>query len=142
MIIKLFIIGLVVGFIYYEITGISPGGIIAPAYLAMFIHNPLRIAVTLSIAILVFICLKYLSSVTILYGRRRFLLAVILGFFFKLLIDYLIQPNIAIGFDLQSIGFIISGLIANEMYRQKIIPTILSTGIVTLIVVLVSMIVL
>ena len=67
MIIKLFIIGLVVGFIYYEITGISPGGIIAPAYLAMFIHNPLRIAVTLSIAILVFICLKYLSSVTILY---------------------------------------------------------------------------
>ena len=142
MIIKLFIIGLVVGFIYYEITGISPGGIIAPAYLAMFIHNPLRIAVTLSIAILVFICLKYLSSVTILYGRRRFLLAVILGFFFKLLIDYLIQPNIVIGFDLQSIGFIISGLIANEMYRQKIIPTILSTGIVTLIVVLVSMIVL
>ena len=142
MIIKLFIIGLVVGFIYYEITGISPGGIIAPAYLAMFIHNPLRIAVTLSIAILVFICLKYLSSVTILYGRRRFLLAVILGFFFKLLIDYLIQPNIAIGFDLQSIGFIISGLIANEMYRQKIIPTILSTGIVTLIVVLISMIVL
>lgn len=142
MIIKLFIIGLVVGFIYYEITGISPGGIIAPAYLAMFIHNPLRIAVTLSIAILVFICLKYLSSVTILYGRRRFLLAVILGFFFKLLIDYLIQPNIVIGFDLQSIGFIISGLIANEMYRQKIIPTILSTGIVTLIVVLLSMIVL
>lgn len=44
--------------------------------------------------------------------------------------------------DLQSIGYIIPGLIANEMSRQKVIPTLLATGVVTLIVLLISMLIL
>jgi poly-gamma-glutamate biosynthesis protein PgsC/CapC len=142
LILQLFIIGLVVGFIFYEVTGLSPGGVIAPAYLALFIYDPGKIAMTLLIAIIVFLLLRYLSSVTIMYGRRKFLVAVLLSFGLKLIIENIIQPIDVFTLDLQSIGYIIPGLIANEMSRQKFFPTLFATGIVTLIVVLVSMLIL
>ena len=141
MILQLFILGMIIGFLFYEITGISPGGVIAPAYLALFIYDPGKIAMTLVISFLVFLVIRYLSATTILYGRRKFLLAVLLSFVIKLLIENLIQPMNVITLDLQSIGYIIPGLIANEMSRQKVIPTLLGTGIVTLIVVLTSMLI-
>jgi hypothetical protein len=78
----------------------------------------------------------------ILYGRRRFLLAVVLSFFLKLLIETQIQPLDLMKLDLQSIGYIIPGLIANEMSRQKIVSTLLSLGVVTLIIFQISLLVL
>lgn len=141
MIIQLFILGLVAGFLFYEITGISPGGVIAPAYLALFIYDPGKILMTILIALLVFIIIRYLASVTVLYGRRKFLLAIILSFALKLFIESMIQPIDFINLNLQSIGYIIPGLIANDMSRQKIMPTLFATGIVTLIVFLTSMLI-
>jgi poly-gamma-glutamate biosynthesis protein PgsC/CapC len=142
MIIQLFIIGLVAGFIFYELTGISPGGVIAPAYLAIFISEPEKIIMTIVIALSVYFIIRFLSSQTILYGRRKFLLAVILSFFLKLLIETQIQPMDFIKLDLQSVGYIIPGLIANEMGRQKVVSTLLSMGIVTLIILQISLLVL
>jgi poly-gamma-glutamate biosynthesis protein PgsC/CapC len=141
MILQLFIIGLVVGFVFYELTGISPGGVIAPAYLALFIYEPGKIAMTIAIALAVYFIIRFLSSHMIIYGRRKFLLAVVLSFFLKLLIETQIQPIDAIKLDLQSIGYIIPGLIANEMGRQKIVSTLLSLGIVTLIIFQISLLI-
>lgn len=138
MILQLFIIGLIVGFIFYEITGISPGGVIVPAYFALYIHDYTRIGVTVILAIIVFGILKFLSGYLIIYGRRKFLIAVLLGFFLKLLIETQIQPLEHMKFDLQSVGYIIPGIIANEIGRQKIAPTLLSLGIVTLIILQIS----
>jgi poly-gamma-glutamate biosynthesis protein PgsC/CapC len=142
MIIQLFIIGLVVGFIFYELTGISPGGVIAPAYFALFIYDPERIIMTIIIALAIYLIIRFLSSYMILYGRRRFLLAVVLSFFLKLLIETQIQPLDVMKLDLQSIGYIIPGLIANEMSRQKIVSTLLSLGVVTLIIFQISLLIL
>lgn len=139
MILQLFIIGLVTGFIFYEITGISPGGVIAPAYLALFIYEPDRIIMTIIIALIVYAIIKMLSGYLILYGRRKFLLAVVLSFFLKLLIDSVIQPVDFMKLDLQSIGYIIPGLIANEIGRQKFASTLLSLGIVTMIIFQISL---
>jgi poly-gamma-glutamate biosynthesis protein PgsC/CapC len=139
MILQLFIIGLVVGFIFYELTGISPGGVIAPAYFALFIYEPDRITMTVIIAMIVYGIIRMASQYFILYSRRKFLLAVLLSFFLKLLIDNLIQPAEIMKLDLQSIGYIIPGLIANEMGRQKITSTLLSLGIVTLIIFQISL---
>ncbi len=141
MILQLFILGLIIGFLFYELTGISPGGVIAPAYLALFLYDPGKIAMTLFISLVVFLIIRYLSSATILYGRRKFLIAVLLSFAIKLIIENIIQPMDIMKLDLQSIGYIIPGLIANEMDRQKVIPTLLATGIVTLLVVLCSMLI-
>jgi poly-gamma-glutamate biosynthesis protein PgsC/CapC len=133
MIIELFLIGLIAGFLFYEFVGISPGGVIAPAYMALFILQPGKIAVTLILSIIIFYIIKLLASRLILYGRRKLLLALVLGFLLKLAVDFIIQPMPVITFNLQSIGYVIPGLIAHEMSRQRIIPTLLSLGIVTLI---------
>lgn len=133
MIIEIFLIGLIAGFIYYEFVGISPGGVIAPAYLALFILQPGKILVTLVLAILIYYIIKLLSARLILYGRRKLLLALVLGFLLKLVIDLVIQPMPVIRFDLQSIGYIIPGLIAHEMSRQRVAPTLISIGIVALV---------
>ncbi|NLE34545.1 MAG: poly-gamma-glutamate biosynthesis protein PgsC [Bacteroidales bacterium] len=141
MILQLFIIGLVVGYIFYETTGISPGGVIAPAYFALFIYEPDRIIMTVIIALIVYLIIRGLTPYLILYGRRKFLLAVLLSFFLKIMIDTLLQPSVMIKMDLQSIGYIIPGLIANEMGRQRITSTLLGLGIVTLIIFQISLVV-
>ncbi len=139
MIIELFLIGLIVGFLFYEFVGISPGGVVAPAYFALFIFQPEKILVTLVLSLIIFYIMKFLSSRLILFGRRKLLIALVLGFLLKLAIDFLIQPLPVIKIDLQSIGYIIPGLIAHEMSRQKVFPTIFSIAIVTLITYLIAL---
>lgn len=134
MIIESFFIGLIIGFLFYEIVGISPGGVIAPAYFALFIHQPNKIAVTIFIAILVWLVLIFASKWLIIFGRRKLLIALILGFLIKLLFEFKLQPLAGFQIDLQSIGYIIPGLIANEMIRQKALPTLASLGIVTILI--------
>ena len=137
MIVESFFIGLVIGFLFYEIVGVSPGGVIAPAYFALFIHQPGKIAVTVLITIVVWLIILFLSRWLIVYGRRKLLIALILGFLFKLLFEYKLQPVAGFQIDLQSIGYIIPGLIANEMVRQKVFPTLAALGIVTIIIYLI-----
>lgn len=138
---EIFFIGLVIGFIYYEIFGISPGGVIAPAYFVLYIDQPLKIVITIVISLIVWFILKILSDHFIVFGRRRLLIALLLGFTFKLIITSLIQPIAAFNFDLQSIGYIIPGLIANEYGRQGIVPTVSSIGIVMVLTYLVLVII-
>ncbi|HEY4754784.1 MAG TPA: poly-gamma-glutamate biosynthesis protein PgsC [Ignavibacteriaceae bacterium] len=137
MIVESFFIGLVIGFLFYEIVGVSPGGVIAPAYFALFIHQPGKIAVTVLITIVVWLIILFLSRWLIVYGRRKLLIALILGFLFKLLFEFKLQPAIGIQVDLQSIGYIIPGLVANEMVRQKAVPTLAALGMVTILVYLI-----
>jgi poly-gamma-glutamate biosynthesis protein PgsC/CapC len=75
-----------------------------------------------------------LSNYIILYGRRRFLAMILVGFILKWLIEGLIIKIPISGIELQSIGYIIPGLIANEMRRQGILPTLYSLAIVSVIV--------
>ena len=126
-----FFIGLVLGFVFYELTGISAGGVIAPAYCALFIHEPNKIVVTIVIALVVWAVVTLAARRLILYGRRRLLVCLLLGFCLKVLIETQLQGMPVFSFDLQSVGYIIPGLIASEMGRQKVVPTIAGLGIVT-----------
>ena len=127
-------IGIVVSFAFYEIVGLSPGGIVVPGYIALFLDQPVRILVTLLVALLTYFAVNMLSNYIILYGRRRFLAMILVGFILKWLIEGLIIKIPISGIELQSIGYIIPGLIANEMRRQGILPTLYSLAIVSVIV--------
>lgn len=131
MLLEIFFIGLVVGFIYYEVTGITPGGVIAPAYFAMFIDQPQKILMTILIAFAVWQIVKFSSSYFIIFGRRRLLLCLVLGFCIKLIVATWVQPLNILQLDLQSIGYIIPGLIANDFGKQSVLNTISSIAIVT-----------
>jgi poly-gamma-glutamate biosynthesis protein PgsC/CapC len=136
MTIEIMFIGLLIGFLFYEVTGYSPGGIITPAYLAMTVYDPLKIVMTIVVSLLVFWSIDLLSRHTIVYGRRKFLLALLIGVCIKIAVDRWIQPIPAIPFDLSSIGYIIPGLIGLEMSRQKVLPTVASIIIVSVLIAL------
>lgn len=136
MIIETLFIGLVAGFLFYEWWGLSPGGVIAPGYFALFIGEPSRIASTLLLALVLWGFLELLSRLLVLYGRRRLLLALLLGFVGKHVIEQWILPGAGLAIDLQSIGYLIPGLIANEMVRQKPLPTLGALAVVTSVVAL------
>lgn len=127
-------IGVMVSFAFYEIVGFPLGGIVVPGYVALFLDQPIRILVTLLVALLTYFAVKILSNYIILYGRRRFLTMVLVSFLLKWLIEEIIIKMPISSIELRSIGYIIPGLIANEMRRQGIFPTIYSLAIVSILV--------
>ena len=127
-------IGVMVSFVFYEMVGFSPGGIVVPGYVALFLDQPIRILVTLLVALLTYFAVKILSNYIILYGRRRFLTMVLVSFLLKWLIEEIVIKMPIPGIELRSIGYIIPGLIANEMRRQGIFPTLYSLAIVSILV--------
>jgi poly-gamma-glutamate biosynthesis protein PgsC/CapC len=141
MIAEAFFIGLIVGFIYYEAVGVSPGGVIAPAYLALYIHEPTQIVLTLVVATLTWGTISLLMPYLLLYGRRKMLLALVLGFVYGVLINRGLGFGSYLPHAIHSIGYLIPGLIASEMVRQKVLPTLTSLGIVMSFVYLVLLII-
>ena len=116
-------LGIVLSLILSEAIGVTAGGIIVPGYIALFLHQPVQVLSTFAVAVLVLSIIKILSKVMFLYGKRRIVLALILGFFFGYLsrtiyIDSESINNVAV------IGNIIPGLIANWMDRQGVVRTI------------------
>ena len=139
MLFDYFFVGLVAGFVFYELTDVSPGGVIAPAYFALYLDQPGRIVMTVAVALLLWLLLRWLSSRFVIFGRRRLLLAVLLGFCIMTGIDLWLQPALPPWLGFNPIGNIIPGLIASEMARQQPLPTLCGLGIVTAITFLVML---
>ena len=116
-------LGIILSLVLSETLGVTAGGIIVPGYLALYLHQPFQIIVTILVAIIVWIIIQVLGKRVFLYGKRRVVLALILGFFFGFLsrnIIFFTQD----GTSLAVIGNIIPGLIANWMDRQGVVRTI------------------
>lgn len=74
-------IGLLIAVLYVEITGFYPGGIIVPAYVALYLDQPVRVLATIVIAFLSLYIYRALSRFIILFGKRRFVMLVFIGAF-------------------------------------------------------------
>ena len=117
-------IGMVLSLLATETLGVTAGGIIVPGYIAIHLDNPSRLMVTFGISILTFLIIKLLSNYILIYGKRRLVLALLLGF----LLGYLTRLDNNLiseltNMDLVVIGNIIPGLIANWMDRQGVLRT-------------------
>lgn len=131
MIFETLLVGLVVAVLYIEVLDIYPGGIIVPAYVALYLDQPLKILVTLMVAVISVFTYRLLSRYLILFGKRRFVMFILLGALGAQLL-YLILPYLfpePVG--LQVIGWLIPGLLANNIERQKFIPTVASLLVVS-----------
>lgn len=124
-------LGILLAFIYYEIVGLTPGGIVVPGYIALFVGQPLTLAATLGVVFLTYFIVKGIRHLVILYGRRMFLASVIVGFLLKWCLEMWVLRGSGITQDLHIIGFVIPGLMANEMQKQGILQTIISLVIVS-----------
>jgi len=126
MIYETLFIGLVVAVFYVELMDIYPGGIIVPAYVAFYLDQPLRVLVTLVIAFLSLLTYRFLSRFLILFGKRRFVIFVLIGALWAqlwiLALPYLFTGSLG----LKAVGWLIPGLLANNLEKQKIVPTLAS----------------
>ena len=128
MIHEILVLGVVISIVFYEITGISPGGLIVPVYCALYLDNPRKLLATLAISAATVLLLKLLSRYTILYGRR-----IILSFLLKAAFWYAgfyIFGGYAPFFAADSIGTIIPGILAQEIDRNGPVRTLSSLIIV------------
>jgi poly-gamma-glutamate biosynthesis protein PgsC/CapC len=118
-------LGLFISLIFSETLGVAAGGMVVPGYLALLVHDPMRIAGTILVSLVTLGAMKLLSRYTIVYGRRRIVVAVLLGFIFGALSrDLLVIHVRGTTLEFQTIGYIIPGLIANWMERQGIVETL------------------
>ena len=107
-------IGMVLSLFLTETLGVTAGGIIVPGYIAMNLESPERLIITFGISIITFLIIKSLSQFIMVYGKRRLVLALLIGF----LLGYLTRSenNLVSSLtelDFVVIGNIIPGLIAN-----------------------------
>jgi len=125
-------IGIVVSFVFSEVYGLAAGGVVVPGYIALYMHRPMAIVLTLSIALGTYALVKVLSSFLIIYGRRRTSLMILVGFSAGAWVSHLELFSGLPQFgevELTVIGYIIPGLVAIWFDRQGIAPTAASLAI-------------
>jgi gamma-polyglutamate biosynthesis protein CapC len=118
-------IGLVVSIFMAEYLGLAGAGLVVPGYLALFLTQPVVVAVTIGAGLAAFALVRAIGSFVIIYGRRRTVLMILAGYLMGMLARYFVQPE---GMEpaFVVIGFIIPGLIAVWLDRQGVIESICS----------------
>jgi poly-gamma-glutamate biosynthesis protein PgsC/CapC len=110
-------LGLIFSLYLSETIGYVAGGLVVPGYIAVILNKIPLLAGTFAIAFITLGLLKLAARFMLLYGRRRLLLAVIIGFFFSQLSQYLAYTPYVGGVlsDIRAFGFIIPGLMAASL---------------------------
>ncbi len=118
-------LGVVFSLLFSEFFGVAAGGIVVPGYVALELDDPFKLIGTLVVSFLTFLLLRAASHYIFIYGRRRMVLAILIGFILGYLSRQLVLHHVfEIDVRMQAIGFIIPGLIANWMERQGLLQTI------------------
>jgi poly-gamma-glutamate biosynthesis protein PgsC/CapC len=128
-------LGLLVGFILEQATGVVAGGLVVPGYLALYLDSPIRLGLTLVVALAAYLSVALLERHVILYGRRRAATVILVAF----VIDWTLTSAIgqlAPGENeaLAAIGHIVPGLLATNMVRTGPVLTVLGTTVVAIVV--------
>ena len=132
-------LSVIISFLTTELTGLLTGGLISAGYLAYWFGEPMRIVSTLLMSILIAIIIRVSRHFLILYGRRRFMLSILLSIFGVYLVEKSYFFVSEFSFDMRIIGYIIPGLIASDMEKQGILRTTLALSAVTIVVKLLSL---
>ncbi len=125
-------IGMFLSLLLTETVGLAAGGIVVPGYIALVLHHPAQVISTMLAGIITFLIVKLLSKYMLIYGRRLLIFSILIGY----LIAYLtkMSPGLSVNafsINVETVGFVIPGLIAYWIARQGIIPTLSAMVIVS-----------
>lgn len=125
-------LGLILSLYLSETVGFIAGGLVVPGYIAIILDEPRLLLGTLVASFLTFFIIKIASKYALIYGRRRLLLCVIIGFFFSQLTQFISRtPATELLIAIRAFGFIIPGLMAYWMDKQGIVPTLSMLAVVS-----------
>jgi poly-gamma-glutamate biosynthesis protein PgsC/CapC len=118
-------IGLAVSLLFSELFAVAAGGMIVPGYIALSVTRPMDVVLTIGAGFATFTIVHALSSFMIIYGRRRTVMMILVGYLVGMIVRYsigsLTGPG---GGEMEVIGYIIPGLIAIWLDRQGVVETL------------------
>lgn len=112
------VLGVVISLLMTELTGISPGGVIVPGYIALYLTAPLRLGATLLDGVLALGAVQLLSRYAVLFGRRRYAAFLLAGFLARVLMERLVPSLAPEAPLLAAVGWLIPGILAADAHRQ------------------------
>ncbi len=128
-------IGLAVSLFLSEIFGLTAGGLVVPGYIALHLGEPLTVLLTLGAGFGAFALVQGLSTVMVIFGRRRIVLLILSGYLIGMAIRFFIgSPMESDKLEFSVIGFIIPGLIAIWLDRRGVIESLCSLLTVSIVV--------
>jgi poly-gamma-glutamate biosynthesis protein PgsC/CapC len=131
-------VGLLFTLLLAEAFGLAAGGLVVPGYVALKLMQPWTVAMTLIASLVTYTSVRSLSTVMVIYGRRKTALMILIGYLTGSLLDLALggvfsyptgenaagsQAQFAY-FELSVIGYIIPGLIAIWFDRQGVLKTL------------------
>ena len=116
-------IGIVVSLALTEVIGLSAGGIIVPGYVALLLDRPTALAGFLLVAAASYGILRALGMVLMLYGNRRFAVAVLTGLTLSVGAQWA-SLSAPLYVEWVGLGLIVPGLLAHQFDRQGVLPTL------------------
>ncbi len=119
-------IGLGVSLFLSEALGMAGAGLVVPGYLALHLTDPITVAITLAAGLAAFGIVRFLGSTAIIFGRRRTILMILVGYLTGVLARHLAGQAFGAEEMYPVIGFIIPGLIAIWLDRRGVIESLCS----------------
>ncbi|MET0429144.1 MAG: poly-gamma-glutamate biosynthesis protein PgsC [Microvirga sp.] len=123
------VIGVVVSLLLTELTGLTAGGIIVPGYVALVLDRPAALLGFVAIALASYGVIQLLRRRLLLFGSRRFAVAVLTGLGFTLLAQHLSDAMLVGTVEWAGIGLVVPGLLAHQFDRQGILKTLAALAI-------------
>jgi poly-gamma-glutamate biosynthesis protein PgsC/CapC len=127
-------IGLAVSLLFSEMFGLAAGGMVVPGYIALYLNKPMDIVLTLLAALVTYLVVHSMSTFIIIYGKRRTVLMIIVGYLVRGLFGQIpfyaseqlmrLSEHVGAAPSYTVIGFVIPGLIAIWMDRQGVLETL------------------
>ncbi|TWT36925.1 Capsule biosynthesis protein CapC [Posidoniimonas corsicana] len=128
-------VGLAVSLMFSEVFGLAAGGMVVPGYFALYLGKPIDVLLTLACALATFLVVRLLSTFIIIYGKRRTVMMILVGFLLNSMFSLLPVEDALIragytpelsssGSTMEVIGYIIPGLVAIWIDRQGLVETL------------------
>ena len=138
------IVGVIISLLFSEKFGIAAGGIIVPAYLALYFGNPIVVLVMYLISFITFLLIKFvLPKFVILYGRRKFVACIVIATVLKIVLEFFFPIMPFEIFEFRGLSIIIPALLANTYTKQGVKITVLSSlGVTAIIFIIINLLML
>lgn len=123
-------LGIIISILTYEHWRLTGGSVVIAGYLGLFIDRPLYILTTIVVAVGTYYLVQHIiARKMFLYGRRRLVVMVVVGMGLQFItgaIAFLTVQDISWLVGLYGVGFVLPGLIAQDMERQSVGITVLA----------------
>ncbi|SRR5258705_301370 len=123
-------LGVIISILVYERWRLTGGAAVVAGYLGIFIGRPLYVVTTIVVAVITYYLVQnVIARKMFLYGRRRLVVMVLISMFFQFitgLIAFFSGQDALWLTGLYGVGFVLPGLIAQDMERQGVKLTVLT----------------